>query len=83
MEVTFLRKFSINLHHPEEYNLNCSSRTWMKGNLPLMGKFTVLNYQWQMTSGKWKLLHYSQGKVNYCPLNKRLGDPKSWSEICD
>jgi len=28
------------------------------------------------------LQHYSQGKVIYYPLNKRLGDPKSWSEHC-
>jgi len=36
-----------------------------------------------MTSGKWKLLHYSKAKVKYYPLNKRLGDPKGWSEHCD
>jgi len=36
-----------------------------------------------MTFGKWKLLHYSHGKVNYYPLNKRLGDHKSCSEHCD
>jgi len=41
----FLRNISINLHHPEDYNLNCSTKTWMNGNLPLMGKFIVLNYQ--------------------------------------
>jgi len=36
-----------------------------------------------MTSGKWKLLHYSQGKVNYYPLNNRLGDPRGRSEHYD